>query len=163
MDREFKCCAGPSCCAGCCDCCAHEITVTAANGEVMGYVKQAGSWYRPRFQVLDENHQPVLRVEGPWCLLDGPCCPCDSSFKLMPLSGDQELGSLKKLYAGFVNEMVTTADRFSIQCKHSTIFMVHYRKTYQFRFIQVPLDLHVKVKATLIGALFLIVSFLPYF
>ena len=28
-----------------------------------------------------------------------------------------QIGALKKVYAGFVNEMVTTADRFGINCK----------------------------------------------
>jgi hypothetical protein len=117
VSREFKCCAGPICCAGCCDCCAHEITVRTASGEVLGYVKQAGSCLGPCFKVLDEAHNPVLRLEGPCCILDGACCPCDNSFKLLPLSGDQELGSLTKVYGGFATEYATNADKFTIECQ----------------------------------------------
>lgn len=38
------------------------------------------------------------------------------SFKLKTLDGN-EIGVLKKMYAGFVNEYATTADRFGINCK----------------------------------------------
>ena len=37
--RDFKCCAGCSCLAAV-DCCAFEVVVESANGEVMGYVRQ---------------------------------------------------------------------------------------------------------------------------
>lgn len=40
VHREFKCCAGCCWCAGCCEGCAHEITISSAQGEVLGYVRQ---------------------------------------------------------------------------------------------------------------------------
>lgn len=40
VNRDFKCCAGWSCCAGCCDGCAHEVMVTEPDGKILGYVKQ---------------------------------------------------------------------------------------------------------------------------
>ncbi|CAF1124337.1 unnamed protein product, partial [Brachionus calyciflorus] len=135
VSREFKFCAGNSCCAGCCDCCAHEITVSSPDGSVFGYVKQKGSFIRPKFDILDESHEPVLKLEGPFCILDGPCFPGNQQFRLLTLDGKTQIGKLQKEYAGFVREMVSSADRFGIEF---------------------PVDLSVKTKATLIGALFLI-------
>lgn len=40
ISREFKFCAQSNLWAGCCDCCAHEVTVEAPVGTVVGYVKQ---------------------------------------------------------------------------------------------------------------------------
>ncbi len=40
VSREFKCCAGCCWCAGCFNGCAHEITVEAPVGQVIGYVRQ---------------------------------------------------------------------------------------------------------------------------
>lgn len=40
VSRDLKICAGSPWFAGCCDCCAHEITVEAPVGTVVGYVKQ---------------------------------------------------------------------------------------------------------------------------
>ena len=36
----------------------------------------------------------------------------------MTLSDGNQIGSLKKVYAGFINEIVTTADRFGINCNY---------------------------------------------
>ena len=80
ISREFKCCAG--CCwfAGCCDACAHEIVVEAPIGNVVGYVKQNGSFWKASYDILDANHELVLQIGGPCCILDGACCPFDNNF-----------------------------------------------------------------------------------
>lgn len=59
----------------------------------------------------------MLKVEGPCCICDGPCCPCDNEFKIFTSDKSTQIGNLKKEYAGFVKEMFTKADRFSISCK----------------------------------------------
>ena len=35
----------------------------------------------------------------------------------MTLDETQQIGNVKKVYAGFLTEMVSMADRFSIECK----------------------------------------------
>jgi hypothetical protein len=110
VSREFKCCAGCCWCAGCCDDCSYEVVVESPPGQVIGYVKQrchtiklfisfltliislikflalfflniySGSCWNPYYKVLDENHQQVLKIKGPCCIWDGPCCPCDNEF-----------------------------------------------------------------------------------
>lgn len=135
ISREFKCCAGCCWCAGCCDGCAHEVVIEAPVGQIVGYVKQRGSFWKPNYEIYDENHNAVLKLEGPCCILDGPCCPVENEFSLMAMDGSTQIGKISKMYAGFIKEMFTKADRFSL-------FF--------------PLDLSVKTKATLLGALFLI-------
>ena len=71
IKREFKCCAGNMWCAGCFDCCAHEITVEAPPGNPIGYVKQTGSFWNAAYDILDENHSPLLKIRGPCCVVDG--------------------------------------------------------------------------------------------
>ncbi|CAF0737922.1 unnamed protein product [Brachionus calyciflorus] len=138
VSREFKYCAQSNWFAGCCDCCAHEVTVEAPVGTVVGYVKQKGSFIKAHYDILDDNHEPVLKVKGPCCILDGPLCPCENEFQLLTLDESSQIGKLSKDYAGFVKEMFTLADNFSIKF---------------------PVDLSVKTKATLIGALFLIINY----
>lgn len=135
ISREFKCCTGCCWCAGCCDHCAFEVTIEAPVGQVVGYVKQGGSFWKANYDILDETHEPILKIEGPCCICDGPCCPCDNEFKLLTLDKSSQIGAVKKVYAGFITEMVTMADRFTIDF---------------------PMDLSVKAKASLLGALFLI-------
>lgn len=125
VHREFKCCAGSSLCAFCCDCAAYEVTIEAPVGNPIGYVKQAGSFWKACYNVLDENHEPVLKIEGPCCILDGAFCCSDTEFKLLTLDGDQ-IGKIAKKYSGFVKEAATTADNFGMSCKfyyNRTIFI----------------------------------------
>lgn len=56
-------------------------------------------------------------------------------IKLMTLQESQEIGKISKQWAGIAKECFTKADNFGMQF---------------------PLDLDVKVKGTLLGALFLI-------
>ncbi len=115
ISREFKCCAGCCWCAGCCLGCAHEVMIESPVGTPVGYVRQKGSFWKPRYEILDENHNKILKLEGPCCILDGPCCPVDNRFRLLT-PADQDIGEISKKYAGFVREMVTTSDRFGIRC-----------------------------------------------
>jgi len=51
VSREFKCCAGCTCCA-CSDMCSMEIQVEAPVGQVIGYVKQQSVMLRAFSSVL---------------------------------------------------------------------------------------------------------------
>lgn len=135
VSREFKCCSGCCWCAGACSHCAFEITIEAPVGNVIGYVKEKGSFWKANYDILDENQETILKVEGPCCICDGACCTSDIEFKLLTSDKSSQIGSVKKVYAGFVTEMFTMADRFTINF---------------------PMDLSVKAKASLLGALFMI-------
>ena len=67
---------------------------------------------------MDESGRTILKIEGPCCILDGPCCPFDNEFKVMTEDGSSQIGKITKEYSGFVREMLTTADNFSITCKN---------------------------------------------
>lgn len=143
VSREFKCCSGCCWCAGACSHCAFEITIEAPVGNVIGYVKQKGSFWKANYDILDENQETILKVEGPCCICDGACCTSDIEFKvssfgyspplfkkiikriffyqLLTSDKSSQIGSVKKVYAGFVTEMFTMADRFTINCKYNDI------------------------------------------
>lgn len=135
ISREFKCCAGCCWCAGCCNGCAHEVVVEAPVGNVVGYVRQKGSCWIAKYDILDENRECVLKIRGPCCILDGACCPCENEFRVLSRDESTQVGKISKVYAGFIKEAFTTADTFGINF---------------------PMDLSVKAKATMLGALFLI-------
>lgn len=140
VHRQFKCMAGCCWCADACDGCAHELVVESPPGTPIGYVRQRGSAWKPHYDILDEQRNCVLKVQGPCCILDGPCCPVDNEFLIFPANSDgansdQVIGKISKHYAGFVREMVHDAHQFGVYF---------------------PINLAVKVKGTLIGAMFLI-------
>ncbi|KAJ8300330.1 hypothetical protein KUTeg_021849 [Tegillarca granosa] len=134
VGREFKCCAGCPWCAGF-DGCAHEIAIEAPVGNIVGYVKQECSSWVPRFVIRDSDHNDILRIKGPCCICQGICCTWDQEFPVFSSDEQHEVGKISKQWTGLVKEMFTDADNFGVSF---------------------PADLDVRVKATLIGAVFLI-------
>ncbi|XP_071850496.1 phospholipid scramblase 1-like [Apostichopus japonicus] len=137
VSREYKYCVGCccACCAGCCngEKCASKVSVEAPPGCTIGYVIQRPSLCGDHLAVLDENHETLLKIRGPGC----KCRSIYSDIELKVLSSDEneELGKISKQWAGNVQEVYTNADNFGIQFQ---------------------MNLEVKSKAILIGALFLI-------
>lgn len=132
--REFKCCAGVSCCA-CSDCCAMEVRVEAPVGQTIGYIKQQQSCLSPHYEVQDANMDKILKIRGPACFCQGPCCTADIEFKVLSSDDVHQVGKISKQWSGMLKEHFSDADNFGVSF---------------------PEDLDVKVKATLLGAVFLI-------
>ncbi|XP_077998867.1 phospholipid scramblase 1-like [Glandiceps talaboti] len=134
VNREFKCCAGCCWCANV-DHCAFELAVEAPVGQVVGYVRQRQYCWVAEYDILDANREQVLRVKGPCCVCQGVCCTWDQEFVVYDKKMTTELGKISKQWGGLGREMFTNANNFSLTF---------------------PLDLDVKMKATLLGACFLI-------
>ncbi|XP_048736593.1 phospholipid scramblase 2-like isoform X1 [Ostrea edulis] len=134
VTREFKCGAGCPWCA-CVDALAHEITIEAPPGQVVGYVKQEQSWCPPNYSIQDANHQEILHMTGPVCMITGPCCPNDIDFDIMAKDGTTSVGKISKQWSGLMREYFTDADNFGVSF---------------------PMDLDVRMKAVMVGAVFLI-------
>ncbi|KAA0186386.1 Phospholipid scramblase, partial [Fasciolopsis buskii] len=126
-------------CCNCSECCQDEIEVEAPVGQVTGYVKQVMAGCDVRYHILDANRNLVLKIHGPsYCY-----CPCfgeDVHFRVMSADDAVEIGRITKQWSNILQEYLTNADNFGVSF---------------------PMDLDVHVKATLIGAVFLIVSFFP--
>jgi len=132
--RDFKCCAGCCWCASS-NCCAMELTIECPPGNPVGTVKQQGSFLKPRYATYDTQGEMMFRIEGPTCICQAVCCTGDVDFNITTPDYQHQIGKISKQWAGFVKEWLTQADNFGITF---------------------PMDLDVKVKATLMGALFLI-------
>lgn len=132
--RDFKCVFGCNCCAGC-SCCSMEISVEAPVGQTIGYVKQQRSCLQPIYAVQDSESQTVLTIHGPACICPGPCDVGDQDFLVYDANGYQEIGKIMKQWSGFVQEYFTDADNFGVNF---------------------PMDMDVRMKTVLLGAVFLI-------
>ena len=86
----------------------------------------------PQFVVRDYKDEVCLRIEGPICTYS--VCG-DVEFRVLSPDGTAEVGKISKQWSGLLREAFTDSDNFGINF---------------------PMDLDVRVKATLIGALFLI-------
>ncbi|XP_075251985.1 uncharacterized protein LOC142344285 [Convolutriloba macropyga] len=75
-----------------------------------------------------------LFIKGPICVCQGAWC-CEQDFTVVASDGKSEIGKISKKFSGLIKEYFTDADNFGVQF---------------------PLDLEVKMKAAMVGAVFLI-------
>ncbi len=165
LDRPLRCqsCLYP--------CCLQSLDVQAPPGNTIGTVEQVWSLCSPRFDIRDQNGDVVLTIEGPWLTysicgdvefqvrkLDMLLLRFRSSdsfstgiefsfrshirvlatrplFQVLSPDGSCEVGKISKQWTGLAREVFTDADNFGISF---------------------PMDLDVRMKAVLIGAMFLI-------
>ena len=85
-----------------------------------------------RFDITDSEGNVALIIKGPWCTFS---CGGDVDFRVLTPDGETEVGRISKQWTGLLKEAFTDADNFGISF---------------------PMDLDVRCKATLIGAVFLI-------
>ncbi|XP_046362053.1 phospholipid scramblase 1-like isoform X1 [Haliotis rufescens] len=134
MRRDFKCCGGCCWCADA-DCAAHEVIVETAKGEPLGYVRQLPSKWKGHYGILDSRRNQLMEIWGPCCGCQGLCCTDDVEFPVQSMKDGAVVSKISKQWGGAVREIFTDAEKFSVTF---------------------PQDLDVKVKATLMGAVFLI-------
>lgn len=120
-----------------CPCFLQEMEVTAPPGNFIGKIEQNWSILSPSFDIKDATGETVLKIEGPCCTFS--ICG-DVEFQLMTTNG-HNVGKISKKWSGFGRELFTDADFFGISF---------------------PIDLDVRMKAVMLGACFLIVSFLLF-
>ena len=134
INRPFQLCAGCCWCAGN-ETCSLYVEVEAPVGQVVGRVKQTKSLWVAHYDITSPNDDVLLKIRGPTCICDGPCFTSDQNFYIYTPDLDRQIGKISKKWSGLAREMFTQADKFGITF---------------------PLDLDIKMKATLFGALFLI-------
>ncbi|KAK6619408.1 hypothetical protein RUM43_012165 [Polyplax serrata] len=126
LDRLARC---DSCCF---PCCLQKMEVSAPPGNLIGTVEQEWSLLSPKFNVKDAYGETVLKIEGPFCRI-AFCGAAD--FQILSRDGQVQVGKISKVWSGFARELFTDSDYFGISF---------------------PLDLDVRMKAVMLGALFLI-------
>lgn len=132
VSRDFKCSAGCCWCI-CCKACALEVIIEAPVGEVIGKVKQTCSFLRPYFHITTPEDEIVLKIRGP--VAQVPFCVAGQDFQVIAPDKNTTVGKISKERTGLIKEMFTRADNFGVTF---------------------PMNLDVKSKAAMIGAVFLI-------
>jgi len=118
-------------CDTCCfPCCLQKMEVLH-HGTLMGTIEQKWHPFVPKFDICDGDGNTVLQMKGPVCSLS--CCR-DINYPITSLDGT-EVGKVTKEFGGAIREMFTDADNFAL------LF---------------PMDLDVRMKATLLGAVFMV-------
>uniref|UniRef100_A0A8C2J920 Phospholipid scramblase n=1 Tax=Cyprinus carpio TaxID=7962 RepID=A0A8C2J920_CYPCA len=133
MGQEVMTLTRPLKCGSCCfPCCLQELEIQSPPGSPIGYVIQNWHPFLPKYTILNEKKEAVLKILGPFCSCR--CC-ADVNFDVLSVDESTKVGRIAKQWTGMVREAFTDADNFGISF---------------------PMDLDVKIKAALFGACFLI-------
>ncbi|XP_014680946.1 PREDICTED: phospholipid scramblase 1-like [Priapulus caudatus] len=130
LERPLRC-TSMGCC--CCYSWLQEVKVYAPRGSLIGTVHENFNYCVPKYSIFNAAHDEIFRIEGDTC-----ACAClggNVNFEILSSATGERIGRIQKQWTGLVREMFTDADNFGVQF---------------------PLDLDVKMKAILLGALFLI-------
>ena len=132
--RNYKLCAGTSFFA-CSSPCILEVWVEDQNKLELGRVRQTCSFLVPSFDILNAENEIVLKIRGPICVFTGLLSCCDQNFDIFTPDLNTVVGRITKSWSGFVKEAFTDATNIRVSF---------------------PIDLDVRIKATLMAAVFLI-------
>ncbi|XP_075527066.1 phospholipid scramblase 2-like [Dermacentor variabilis] len=127
LDRPLRC---DSCL---CFCCLQTMDVRDGSGATIGSLRMEFTLIYPKFSVLNSENNAVLLIIGP-CCTRSICCE-DVEFDIVTMDGVTKIGAITKVWGGTYKEVFTVADNFAITF---------------------PLDLEVKTKALLLGAVILL-------
>ena len=110
---------------------------------------------RQKLEILDEFDEKVLELKESGC-------SSAREFKVLSSDRTEELGKITVIEKGFDKKGLPNNARFALECNFKKNFF-NYRFIINKKIIilvQIPIDLSVKTKATLLGALFYIVIFI---
>ncbi|BFZ22442.1 hypothetical protein BsWGS_25481 [Bradybaena similaris] len=110
--REFRCCTG--CCWFADGCCQYPIIVNDSAGRKLGMVRQMKSWYKSRFGIFDEHGVLLYEMWAPRCAWHCVCCRADINIPICSIEDKSQVGNIRKIWSGIVQEGYTRADVFAV-------------------------------------------------
>lgn len=81
-----------------------KITILDGEGNVAGSIKQKFRILKPRFQIFDQEGNPIAEINGDWKAWN---------FGITDARGTS-IGTISKKWAGVAKEFFTTADKYNV-------------------------------------------------
>jgi len=86
-----------------------KIIITDSFGNSIGSIQQKFKFFKPKFTILNELNLPIAEINGDWKAWD---------FKITD-TNQSEIGTISKKWAGAVQEIFTSADKYNVSIKGS--------------------------------------------
>jgi uncharacterized protein YxjI len=81
-----------------------KITVTNADGVVVGIIRQKFKLFKPTFKIYNRAEELIAEISGDWKAWN---------FKIQDASNNQ-IGTINKKWAGAMQEIFTSADKYNV-------------------------------------------------
>lgn len=82
-----------------------QMTIKDAAHNIIGYIQQHFTFFKPYFEILNEVKAPIAKIEGDWMAW---------SF-LIKDKEENIIGYIDKRWAGVLNEVFTNADKYNVR------------------------------------------------
>lgn len=86
-----------------------KIIITDSFGNSIGSIQQKFKFFKPKFTILNELNLPIAEINGDWKAWD---------FKITD-ANLSEIGTISKKWAGAVQEIFTSADKYNVSINGS--------------------------------------------
>ena len=86
-----------------------KIIITDSFGNSIGSIQQKFKFFKPKFTILNELNLPIAEINGDWKAWD---------FKITD-ANQSEIGTISKKWAGAVQEIFTSADKYNVSINGS--------------------------------------------
>ncbi|MCC7521826.1 MAG: scramblase [Flavobacteriaceae bacterium] len=84
-----------------------KINIADSYGNNIGSIQQKFKLFKPKFTILNELNLPIAEINGDWKAWD---------FKITD-TNQSEIGTISKKWAGAVQEIFTSADKYNVSIK----------------------------------------------
>jgi len=84
-----------------------KINIADSYGNNIGSIQQKFKLFKPKFTILNELKLPIAEINGDWKAWD---------FKITD-TNQSEIGTISKKWAGAVQEIFTSADKYNVSIK----------------------------------------------
>jgi len=81
-----------------------KITVTNADGVVVGIIRQKFKLFKPTFKIYNRAEELIAEISGDWKAWN---------FKIQDAANNQ-IGTINKKWAGAMQEIFTSADKYNV-------------------------------------------------
>jgi uncharacterized protein YxjI len=81
-----------------------KITVTNADGVVVGIIRQKFKLFKPTFKIYNTSEELIAEISGDWKAWN---------FKIQDAANNQ-IGTINKKWAGAMQEIFTSADKYNV-------------------------------------------------
>ncbi len=82
-----------------------KITISDPNGNIVGTIAQKFKLFKPTFRIFNNSEQLIAVITGDWKAWE---------FVIKD-SGEKQIGTISKKWAGAMKEIFTTADKYNVQ------------------------------------------------
>lgn len=113
-------CLCSGCCNGCCGSCVIQTEVQAPIGVTVGYLTQRSTLVSVNVDLLDDNHEEIIKVNTPWCVVHSEGYQNEESFEMTNMNDGSVAGTFTRKYITAPSAIRTYPSHYALSFNQAT-------------------------------------------